>query len=295
MVLYGPGIEAFLAISKTMNISQAAEQLNLAQSTVSKRLKDLEDDLGVSLIERGQGAKSLLLTPAGEEFLRIALQWHSLYSEAYHLKAHKQQLSLSIGSLSSLNYALFSPLFHALSMHTPKLRLSVATSHSVHMYDLIERKQVDVAFTLLERVHATIHVEKWISEPMVLLRPGLEEHYAKNPIHPSELDPDQEVYQLASKSFTIWHDKWWDPLRSNFTFVDNAHMVFSFLKHKEQWAIVPLSVAKMAVSQGCYSFSPLAESPPERIVYKLIHKYPKTSTVASLEIFDHYLNELMHK
>ena len=277
-----------------MNISQAAEQLNLAQSTISKRLKDLEHDLGVALIERGQGAKSLQLTPAGEEFLRIALQWHSLYSEAHNLKAHKQRLYLSIGSLSSLNYALFPPLFHALSTHTPMIRLAVTTSHSIVMYDLIERKQVDVAFSLLERVHSTVHVEKWISEPMVLLRPGLEENSTTKMIHPSELDPDQELYQLGSKSFTIWHDKWWDPLRSTFTFVDNAHLMFSFLKHKDQWAIVPLSVAKMAVSQGCYSFFPLAESPPERIVYKLTHKYPKTSTVASLEIFDHYLKKLIH-
>jgi len=287
--MYNAGMEAFLAVARTLNISRAAEQLNLAQSTVSKRLKDLESELGFSLIERGQGVKALRLTPEGEEFLAIALRWNSLWSEALNLKSDSRKLSLSIGSLDSLNYALFPPLYRALSQHQPKLRLSVTTTHSPELYDLVEHNLVDVAFTLLERSHPTVLVEPCYSDPMVVLQPGLPKQPESSPIHPRDLNPEHELYLVSSASYKVWHDYWWDPLSTNCIRLDNAQLVFSFLCHEEQWAIVPSSVAKMAKSRGHFSSYPLAEGPPARIIYKITHKYPKAGTVASLEVLEHYL------
>ena len=46
------GLEAFLAVARTLNISKAAEQLNLTQPTITKRLQVLESELGVALVDR---------------------------------------------------------------------------------------------------------------------------------------------------------------------------------------------------------------------------------------------------
>ncbi|MDR3564755.1 MAG: LysR family transcriptional regulator [Negativicutes bacterium] len=288
--MYNAGLEAFLAVAITLNVSRAAEQLNLAQSTVSKRLKDLERELGTSLVERGQGSKSLRLTPAGEEFLDIALRWNSLWNQAQALKCDSRSLSLAIGTLDSLSYALFPPLYRSLSQHQPKIHLTVITSHSPDIYDLVERRQVDVAFTLLERMHPTILVEKCYSEPMVVLRSSSFPPPEAGAIHPRELDSDHELYLSAGLSYKIWHDQWWDPLSTNSIRLDSAQLVFSFLANEQQWAIVPLSVAKMAQSRGNFSMFPLLEPPPERICYKITHKHPKASAVASLEVLNHYLS-----
>lgn len=287
--MYDPGIEAFIAVVRTLNVSKAAHQLRLSQSTVSKRLKDLEQTLGFALIERGQGAKSLRLTPEGEEFLRIAQRWNSLCHEALSLKNDKRNLSLSIGSLNSLNYALFPPLFRALSQHRPKLRLRVTTLHSPELYDLVEHKQADVAFTLVERTYPSIVVEKCYSEPMVLLRPGQDNTSEPTFVHPRDLDPNHELFLVSGLSYKLWHDQWWDPLNTNYIHLDNAQLVFSFLFSEEQWAIVPLSVAEMARKQSPFRIYRLSEEPPERVIYKITHKYPKASTLASLELLDHYL------
>jgi DNA-binding transcriptional LysR family regulator len=287
--MYNAGLEAFLAVARMLNISRAAEQLNLAQSTVSKRLKDLEFELGTTLIERGQGAKSIRLTPAGEEFLDIAQRWSVLWNQAQALKSENPRLSLTLGSLDSLNYALFPPLYRALCQHRPKIRLSVATSHSPDLYDLLERRQVDVAFTLIERSYPTILVEKLFSEPMVVLRPWTSDSSDSQVLHPSELDSNYELFLASGASYKIWHDQWWDPLNSNCIKLDCAQLIFSFLYSDKQWAIVPLSVAQMAKSRGNFSISTLAEAPPERTCYKITHKYPKASTTASLEILNHYL------
>ena len=43
----------FLTVAREKTISKAAEVLNLSQPTLSKQLKDLEDELGVTLFTRG--------------------------------------------------------------------------------------------------------------------------------------------------------------------------------------------------------------------------------------------------
>lgn len=48
-------VETFLTVIRTRTISQAANILYVSQSTVSGRLKQLEEELGVTLIERKKG------------------------------------------------------------------------------------------------------------------------------------------------------------------------------------------------------------------------------------------------
>lgn len=293
--MFNPGLEAFLAIARVLNISRAAEHLNWSQSTVSKRLKDLEDELGTTLIERGQGVKSLRLTPAGEEFLDIAQRCNILWNQAQTLKSGTPKLALSIGTLDSLNYALFPPLYRLLSRHRPKLHLSVTTSHSPDLYGLLERRIVDVGFTLLERSSPSIMVEKCYSEPMVVLRLSSTKRPESGILHPYDLDSDYELFLDSGSSYKIWHDQWWDPLNSNCILLDSAQLIFSFMYTDKQWAIVPLSVANMAKSKGGFSIYTLAEMAPERIVYKITHKYPKASTVKSLSLLDYYLELCLPK
>ena len=61
----------FVAVAEMENVSRAATQkLHVAQPSVSKQLRDLEDDVGVTLLERT--AKSVRLTDAGRVFLEEA-------------------------------------------------------------------------------------------------------------------------------------------------------------------------------------------------------------------------------
>ena len=60
-------IEVFLAIARTRSISKAAKTLFVSQSTVSYRLKLLEEELDCKLIERGRGQNqisSMILFPS---------------------------------------------------------------------------------------------------------------------------------------------------------------------------------------------------------------------------------------
>jgi DNA-binding transcriptional LysR family regulator len=57
----------FLAVAETENVSRAALKLHVSQPALSRQVRDLEEELGFSLFDRGP--KSLRLTPAGEAFV----------------------------------------------------------------------------------------------------------------------------------------------------------------------------------------------------------------------------------
>ena len=66
-----PSIRAFLAIVEHRHYGQAATELGITVSAVTKRIQRLEADLGVPLLERDSGGV-VGLTPAGRRFLQFA-------------------------------------------------------------------------------------------------------------------------------------------------------------------------------------------------------------------------------
>ncbi|PZP54960.1 MAG: LysR family transcriptional regulator [Micavibrio aeruginosavorus] len=60
-------MEAFAAVSQAGSFAEAAKKLNLANSVVSKRIKDLEDHLGSQLLVRT--TRKVTLTQAGQDYL----------------------------------------------------------------------------------------------------------------------------------------------------------------------------------------------------------------------------------
>ena len=74
-------VETFLTVTRTRTILQAANLLYVSQSTVSGRLKQLESELGVTLIERKKGMRGIELTEKGKLFVPLAERWVQLNKE----------------------------------------------------------------------------------------------------------------------------------------------------------------------------------------------------------------------
>jgi LysR family pca operon transcriptional activator len=95
-------LDAFSAIARASSFKVAAEQLSLTQPAISKTLKELEEILGVALLERSRSG--VTMTPEGEVFLGFAEQstaalQHGLRSiRASHSAAGR----LKVGALPSV-------------------------------------------------------------------------------------------------------------------------------------------------------------------------------------------------
>lgn len=287
--MYDAGIEAFLAIVETQNLKKAGELLNLTQATISYRLKTLEQEMGAALIERGKGIHRVTLTSLGENFIPIAERWSVLNRDMEKLQAGGLQLSLSIGGSNSLNTYVLPPLYQALIQHTPKIKLTFRTQHSIELWDTIERRELDVAFVKMERTVPNIAVEPFYVDEAVLIRPSTDGIGILNPIHPSELDNAYEIYWNWGPAFQSWHDRWWDPLRSAHIPVDVAGLIFSLMQDSRQWSVVPKSVADNFVKSGNFIIQRLLDLPPKRICYKITPANRKAHAQKSLDILHKYM------
>ncbi|MBP2664512.1 MAG: transcriptional regulator, LysR family [Firmicutes bacterium] len=280
-------IQAFLAVVANQSLTKAAETLHLSQSTISHRLKNLEQELDLVLVERQKGLKTISLTPAGEDFILVAEKWIHLWLETHSLKS-RTSLSLAIGSVDSVSTYLLPNIYQQIINQRPTMRLHIYTKNSPELYDLLEQRTIDIAFVVQERINKNIELSPFFAEPMVILRLALPEHQSVQSIHPQQLNPSDELYHDWFPSYQIWHNKWWDPLIPPHIQVSNGPMVLPLLRTPQQWAIVPVSIAQSAAATHKYTIQKLIDPPPDRICYKVTHKFAKSSTKEALAIFESF-------
>ena len=95
--------EVFLAVVECKSVSRAAEKLFLSQSTVSHRLKMLENEIGCLLFERAQGQRECVLTAKGEALLPFARRWIELSKDTKNFSKMNFAPVVTIGAVTSLN------------------------------------------------------------------------------------------------------------------------------------------------------------------------------------------------
>ena len=137
-------LEFFKEAVKQPTFLDAAETLHISQSSLSKQIQKMEQELGVSLFDRtGRKAK---LTPAGEYFYREILPFIGQYHQIVRgLSQFRDMSSLKIGTLPILAlYHLDSALKQFMSLH-PEISCTICEAEeeqlmrdfSDGLYDLI--------------------------------------------------------------------------------------------------------------------------------------------------------------
>jgi DNA-binding transcriptional LysR family regulator len=124
-------IKAFVAVADARNVTGAAKQLHLAQSSVSERLSALEDLLGPALFERSP--RGFALTTAGEALLPRARAILNAVEDARGaVDAIAGEISgeLRIGSLETLATVILAPRLAAFSGAFPKVTPIVSVGGS---------------------------------------------------------------------------------------------------------------------------------------------------------------------
>lgn len=136
----------FARVVEARSFSEAARRLKITISTVSRRIAELEDQLGVRLLERS--TRNLRLTDIGAEILAQAQRTAEL-SEAVDSLA-SNQLSTVAGLLRlsappSISDTLLAPLLGAFQASYPNVRVEVLITDR-HIDHIVEG--VDLAFRL---------------------------------------------------------------------------------------------------------------------------------------------------
>jgi len=166
----------FRAVAEHLNFTRAAEELLLTQPAVTQQIKALEEELGISLFDRGGGHISL--TPGGEALLPYAERMKALGDEAVAAVAGaygQQAGELVIGASQTIGQYLL-PAFIAgfIKMH-PKVRMRVKSGNSDEMLEALIRGDIQMALIEGPEQRKDVHIEPFMEDHMVLVVPASHE------------------------------------------------------------------------------------------------------------------------
>ena len=140
-------LKTFIFLSKVKNFTLAAEQLLVAQSTVTNRISELEKEVGKRLFFRG--SKTVTLTEAGEIFLRYAerileLQDTSIV-EINALSSHRRKFS--IGAINATYEIYVKPLVDNALKDNAVTSVKVMLGHSLDLIQQLQDNMLDMVFS----------------------------------------------------------------------------------------------------------------------------------------------------
>lgn len=143
--------EYLLALNKERHFARAAAACRVSQPTLSAGIKQLEEDMDVLIVKRGQRFEGL--TPEGERVLAWAQQMMEdcmrLKQELHGLRDHGMQGPFRMGMLPATS-ALASVLSVAFAEKFPQLQISIETGDAMHLLQALRQGDVDVALTYLD-------------------------------------------------------------------------------------------------------------------------------------------------
>ena len=266
------GVETFLCIVENRSLTQAAEALFISQSSASKRLKKLEEELGFALLHRGRGLKGVYLTAKGERFLEIARNWKRLRQEVLALRDIPDQGDICLAIPELFSFSWMRQLTEALLAAHSWLRPSFMTAQSAEMGAIVEARRADMAVSLEKHSSLDVSFQRCHEDPWCVIHAGDGTPRPPSRIRVEDLDPRQEVrLNYNNPDYQTWRRRHIPYAKS--IYVNNLHTALSLLCSPSQWCVIPLSAGIQARRQG-FRLDALADPPPALAYYLLTHCQP---------------------
>lgn len=234
-------LQTFLAIVETGSLVQASHRMNVTQSTVTARLRTLEDELGQQLLNRSKSGTSL--TPAGTKLLRYARIMTGLWRQA------KYETALPAGLESVCTFGCDRELWHGpgraffngvVSGH-PEMAVSVHQGGPRDLETWLGEGMVDVILTYEAAARGNQTVHALPAEELVL--------YSTRPDTPVDADPCY-VFVDHGAEYRRQHDESYHHAGVARISFDSSWWALQYLTERGGSAYLPRALARPCVENG---------------------------------------------
>jgi DNA-binding transcriptional LysR family regulator len=146
-------LQYLAALAREKHFTRAAQACNVTQPTLSGRIRQLEEQLGVLIVERGQ--RYIGLTPEGQRVLKwahlILDNWQSLQQELAQIAGRKGELKgrVVIGVIPSA-LPMVSVLTNAMREKHPAVEFTVLSHSSEEIVRTLADFSIDAGVTYLD-------------------------------------------------------------------------------------------------------------------------------------------------
>ena len=139
----------FLAVAEALNFTRAAAQLRIAQPALSRRVQDLEEEIGVDLFKRGP--RGVILTAEGKLFLdevRELLKRADESVEKVRALARGEYGELHVGYAPSPTVEILPPALAAFQKAVPRVKVLLHDLSSDELITGLQNGTLELAITV---------------------------------------------------------------------------------------------------------------------------------------------------
>lgn len=189
-------IEVFCEVVKFRSFSKGAERLAISQSAASQQIANLEQVLGVKLLDRSY--RPLKVTDEGELYYKGCLQVLGAHRGALsqiRRKRSSAQGQVGVVSIYSVGLHTINDLVRKYMQESAGSTVRLEYYHPVKVYEAVLNDEAEVGVISYPRGDRHIEVLPWINEEMVL---------ACAPGHPLSTEARIEAHRLAGVNFVAF-------------------------------------------------------------------------------------------
>ncbi len=193
-------LKYFLAVAEDLHFRKAAERLYISQPGLSRQIKQMEEDLGITLFERHN--RKVKLTKTGEYLKNeISINLKKLDHIFEHAKLlHNGKFgNLKLGYVGSAMQQIIPNLLLNFRNEYPDVLFSLTEMDNDKQIEGLLTQDIDLGFVRLERVPRSVEILPVLNEPFCLVLP-------KN--HPIDSSSFKSLIQFKDEAFILFDSKY---------------------------------------------------------------------------------------
>jgi LysR family hca operon transcriptional activator len=177
----------FIAVAEMGSLTEAAKsRLYTSQPSLSRQIRDLEDEVGVELLSRS--VHGVELTAAGQAFLdhaRLALMQVDAAVDTARRAAQPARMTFAIGFQTGLEMNWLPQAMNVLHDELKNIEVAVTSDYSPDLAEALARGQLDLAFMRPEPGY-DLGYDVVDREPLIVLMPNDHRLAARKTVRPQD-------------------------------------------------------------------------------------------------------------
>lgn len=283
----------FLRVAELGSLSRAGERLHIAQPSLSRQMRLLEEELGVTLFTRG--GRGMQLTEAGEELrLRITGPLRQVGHALNEVRAMPSETAGAVvfGMPATTVSILGGALARRLAAAHPNIALQIVDGHSGHLLDLLQRGQLDAAILYGPTTPGGLNATKLLEDELLLVGPA-----------EAALRPDQPVEfatlaglplllpgAIHGRRITLEAAATKAKVRLNVRMqLDSLQLTKDFVEAGQGYTLLPLPAFSREVARGQLTYTSVANPRLSRVLYMAMQ--PASQSVRSVLQLEDFLRQ----
>jgi LysR family nitrogen assimilation transcriptional regulator len=280
---------SFVAVVEEGSINRAADRLNCSQPSVSVQMRQLEQELGLTLLDRR--ARGVTPTPAGERFFADCLKiLGDVEAARQRMGDWSREVSgaLAAGIIPTISKGVLPKVLPDYAREYPSVDIRIAEAYSGTLTEWVLEGDLDFAL-VTEPPHDPSLDQRVVSnEALVLvsgraspLQPGVP--VALRDIAPIKLLIPSQRHSL--RTIIERHVDTGDIAVERMLEIDGLYATLQFLRHSDWSTILPVTTLAEDIDDPRLTVSPIVE-PATRLGYYLIHQTRRPLTQPALRLID---------